>query len=167
MIKAGKFAQPLLNILNDRLLEYPAMHCGETTVLALKDLDKTAARNSTCRSGSADRQRNRLYCFIIWIAVEALSSVNHQIVAKAVFQTNNYAGYSAVILENKITQPSYWKHARQKIIEAQKVTSGKNNKTRKADIIISMITKYYVIEHKTIQLNIAERHLVRQQENLS
>jgi len=46
MIKAGELIQPLLNLLQDRLFDYPVMHCDETTVQVLNEACKRAQSKS-------------------------------------------------------------------------------------------------------------------------
>lgn len=166
MIKAGTLAQPLLNILNDRLLEYPVMHCDETTAQVLKEVDKTAASKSYMwvRVGGPPTQPIRLFHY----ADSRRSAVVSELLDgyQGYLQTDDYAGYNAVVAGNNITQLGCWAHARRKFIEAKKATTAKNNKTSKADVVIGMIAKLYTIEKKIKSLSETERHRIRQQESI-
>lgn len=46
VIQCGEHLQPLLNLMRDRLLESPAIHCDETRVQVFKEPD----RNPTSQS---------------------------------------------------------------------------------------------------------------------
>jgi len=47
MIKSGELIQPSINLLEDKLLAYPVMHCDETTLQVLKEPDKQASQKSS------------------------------------------------------------------------------------------------------------------------
>jgi len=63
MIKAGKLIQPLLNLLQDKLLAHPIMHCDETTVQVLNEQGKRAQSKSSMwvRVGGPPTQPIRLF----------------------------------------------------------------------------------------------------------
>jgi hypothetical protein len=63
MIKAGDLIQPLLNLLQDRLLGYPVMHCDETTVQVLNEAGKRVQSKSYMwvRVGGPPTQPFRLF----------------------------------------------------------------------------------------------------------
>ena len=46
MIRCGELVQPLINVLQDRLLEQPVIHMDETTLQVLEEPGKTAESNS-------------------------------------------------------------------------------------------------------------------------
>jgi transposase len=63
MIKAGELIQPLINLLQDRLFDYPVLHCDETTVQVLKEPGKEARSQSYMwvRVGGPPTQPIRLF----------------------------------------------------------------------------------------------------------
>jgi transposase len=46
IIQCGEHLQPLLNLMRDRLLESPVIHCDETRVQVLKEPDRDATSQS-------------------------------------------------------------------------------------------------------------------------
>ena len=164
MIKAGELIQPLLNLFEDKMLAYPVLHCDETTVQVLKEPDKAAARKSYMwvRVGGPPTQPVRLFHY----ADSRRGEVASQLLAgyEGYLQTDDYAGYNAVGMDNAITQLGCWAHARRKFIEAQKATAGKNKKVGKADMAVSLIGKLYAIEKKIKEESPETKYQIRQQE---
>jgi len=164
MIKSGELIQPLINLLDDRLLNYPVMHCDETTLQVLKEPDKHAAQKSYMwvRAGGPPTQPIRLFHY----AASRKAQVVNALLAgyQGYLQTDDYAGYNAVGIQHGITQLGCWAHARRKFVDAQKVASNKTKKAGKADIAINLIAKLYAIEKRIKSLGTEEKLTVRQQE---
>lgn len=165
MIKVGTLIQPLLNLMNEQLLAYPVMHGDETTVQVLNERGKPARGKSYMwiRVGGPPTQAIRLFHY----ADSRRGAVVSDLLAgyQGYLQTDDYAGYNAVCSENAITQLGCWAHARRKFVEAQKA-SGKNKKTGKAAVAISLIAKLYAIEKNIKELAPEEKYQIRQQEAL-
>jgi len=83
---------------------------------------------------------------------------------KGYLQTDDYAGYNAVCVENTITQLGCWAHARRKFVDAQKANACNHKKAGKADLAISLIGKLYAIEKQIKALNPEEKYSARQSE---
>jgi len=164
MIKAGCLLQPLLNLLEDRLLAYPVMHCDETSVQILKEPDKAATSKSYMwvRVGGPPTQPIRLFHYASSRRGDVACSLLEGY--QGYLQTDDYAGYNAVCAENNITRLGCWAHARRKFIEAKKATTGKNKKTGKADMAISLIGNLYAIEKEIRSLSDESKYQIRQQE---
>lgn len=145
MIKSGELIQPLINLLEDRLLSYPVMHCDETSVQVLKEPGKEATSKSYMwvRVGGPPTLHFRLFHY----AASRSSQFACDLMAgyQGYLQTDDYADYNSVAAESGITQLGCWAHARRKFIEAQK-SGSKNKKVGKADMAISFIRKLYAIE---------------------
>jgi hypothetical protein len=80
-------------------------------------------------------------------------------------QTDGYAGYNKVCLENDITRIGCWDHARRKFVESSKTvpaTKVKNGKVSKADVALGKIRKLYAIEKKIEKLTPEQRSEQRQ-----
>lgn len=163
MIKSGELIQPLINLLEDRLLSYPVMHCDETSVQVLKEPGKEPTSKSYMwvRVGGPPTQPIRLFHY----ADSRSSSVARDLMAgyQGYLQTDDYAGYNSVAAENDITQLGCWAHARRKFIEAQKAGS-KNKKVGKANMAISFIRKLYVIEKHIAGQPPNEKYRARQEQ---
>ncbi|MBU2965231.1 IS66 family transposase [Amphritea sp. 2_MG-2023] len=164
MIKAGELIQPLLNLLEDKMLAYPVLHCDETSVQVLKEPDKEATSKSYMwvRVGGPPTQPVRLFHY----ADSRRGEVACQLLAgyEGYLQTDDYAGYNAVGAAGIITQLGCWAHVRRKFIDAQKATASKNKKVGKADMAVSLISKLYAIEKKIKAESTEIRYQTRQQE---
>lgn len=163
MIKSGELIQPLINLLEDRLLCYPVMHCDETSVQVLKEPGKESTSKSYMwvRVGGPPTQPIRLFHY----AASRSSRIASDLMAgyQGYLQTDDYAGYNSVAADNGITQLGCWAHARRKFIEAQKA-GGKNKKAGKADMAISFIRKLYAIEKPIAEQPPEEKYQARQQQ---
>ena len=164
MIKSGELIQSLINLLEDKLLAYPVMHCDETTLQVLKEPDKQASQKSYMwvRVGGPPTQPIRLFHYADSRRGEVASALLADY--KGYLQTDDYAGYNTVCAENSITQLGCWAHARRKFIDAQKANSSKAKKTGKADVAINLIGKLYAIEKQIKTLSPEEKYSVRQSE---
>lgn len=160
MIKAGELIQPLFNLLEDKLRDYPVLHCDETPVQVLNEQGKRAQSKSYMwvRVGGPPTQPIRLFHY----AGSRSGEVARQLLAgySGYVQTDDYAGYNAVCAQGGITQLGCWAHARRKFVEAKKVTTG----TGKADLALAMIGKLYAIEQRIQGSPPEERKTIRQQD---
>jgi transposase len=166
MIKSGELTQPLINLLADKLLTYPVMHCDETTLQVLKEPDKQASQKSYMwvRVGGPPTQPVRLFHYADSRRGEVASALLTGF--EGYLQTDDYAGYNTVCAENPITQLGCWAHARRKFIDAQKAAAGKTKRLGKADVAIRLIAKLYAVEKRIKPHSPAEKHAVRQTESL-
>ncbi len=166
MIKSGELIQPLINLLEDKLLAYPVMHCDETTLQVLKEPDKHARQKSYMwvRVGGPPAQPIRLFHYADSRRGEVASALLASY--EGYLQTDDYAGYNSACNKNNITQLGCWAHARRKFIDAQKANSNKHKKTSKADVAINLIGKLYAIEKQIKALSADEKYTVRQQQTL-
>jgi len=160
VIQCAAQFQPLLNLLRDKLLESPIIHCDETRLQVLHE----PGRDPTAQS---------------WMWVQAGGPPDTPIIlfdydpsrAQAVplrllegyagyLMTDDYAGYNAVAALPGITRLGCWAHARRKFVEAQKVQP--KGKTGRADMALNLIGKLYGIEKDCKNATDAERFAVRQ-----
>lgn len=163
MIKSGELIQPLINLLEERLLSHPVMHCDETSVQVLKEPGKEATSKSYMwvQVGGPPTQPIRLFHY----AASRSSHVARDLMAgyQGYLQTDDYAGYNSIVVENGITQLGCWAHARRKFIDAQKAGS-KNKKAGKAEMAISFIRKLYAVEKQIAEQPPEDKHQARQQQ---
>ncbi|MBL1261135.1 MAG: IS66 family transposase [Thiotrichaceae bacterium] len=166
MIKSGELTQPLINLLDDKLIAYPIMHCDETTLQVLKEPDKQASQKSYMwvRVGGPPTQPVRLFHYADSRRGEVVSALLAGY--NGYLQTDDYAGYNAVCAENTITQLGCWAHARRKFIDAQKAATGKTGRAGKADVAVRLIAKLYAIEKRIKPLSPTKKHAARQTESL-
>jgi len=169
MIKAGELVQPLINLLTERILDYPVLHCDETPLQVLNEPEKAPTSRSYMwvRVGGPPLRPIRLFHY----ADSRRSSVARELMADfaGYLQTDDYAGYGAVVAENAITHLGCWAHARRYFIQAQKAQSQakKGSKPSKAGIAISMIGKLYQIEREINDADAATKYTVRQEASQS
>lgn len=162
MIKSGELIQPLINLLNDKLLIYPVMHCDETRVQVLKEDGKPATSHSYMwvRVGGPPTQPIRLFHYADSrggaVATELFEGY------AGYLQTDDYAGYN-VVAGGNIVQLGCWAHARRKFVDAQKASK----KAGKADMAISLIGKLYAVERTIKDCDADARFEVRQRESVA
>jgi transposase len=161
MIKSGELVQPLINLLQDQLLERSLVHMDETTVQVLNEPGKTAQSKSymwlmasftdkpitvfrydPSRSQAVPTQ---------WLTAE----VNTLIV-------DGYKGYDSACKDYSIQRLGCWAHARRKFVDAQKLQP--KGKTGKADQAIAFIQKLYLIEKQIKDDPPDQRYIIRQQQ---
>ena len=144
------------------MLDYPVLHCDETTVQVLQEPGKTATSSSYMwvRVGGPPTQPVRLFHY----ADSRKGSVASTLLAgySGYLQTDDYAGYNAAAGNtNTIVHLGCWAHARRKFVEAQKANPGKAGK---ATMAINLIAKLYALERTIRDLSVAEKYTQRQQQ---
>jgi transposase len=161
MIKSGELVQPLINLLQDQLLERSLVHMDETTVQVLNEPGKTAQSKSymwlmasftdkpitvfrydPSRSQAVPTQ---------WLTAE----VNALMI-------DGYKGYDSACKDYQIQRLGCWAHARRKFVDAQKLQP--KGKTGKADQAIAFIQKLYLIEKQIKDDPPDQRYIIRQQQ---
>jgi transposase len=162
MIRAGALIQPLINLMQDRLLAYDVIQMDETTVQVLKEDGKVAQSKSYLwlqRGGPPD-QPIVLYDYDPGRG----ASVPTRLLAgfTGYLQTDGYDGYNAVVAKNELTHVGCMAHARRKFSEAVKA-QGKKKKRGKAHQGLALIQKLYRVEKQARKLGPEDRHACRQQ----
>lgn len=163
VIQSSEHLQPLVNLMRDRLLASPLIHCDETRLQVLKEPD----RDPTSQS---------------WMWVQTGGPPDHPVVLfdytssraqdvplrllegyQGYLMTDDYAGYNAVANQPGIERLGCWAHARRKFIEAQKAQP--KGKTGRADMALNLINKLYGIEREGKVVSDEQRLLLRQQKS--
>lgn len=174
MIASGELLRPLLNLLNDYVLQAPVLHCDETPVQVLKEPDKPAQSQSYMwvRVTGPPAKRIVLYDYHASRAGEVARHLLAEY--QGYLQTDDYAGYHAIGKMPGVTHLGCWAHARRKFVEAQQaampVKSGKSGNTKsavtKADMALNFIGKLYGIERAIQDKSPEERYTARQRDSL-
>ena len=165
MVKSGELAQPLINLLTERILKYPVLHCDETPLQVLNEPEKAPTSRSYMwvRVGGPPTQPIRLFHY----AASRSGAIARELLTDftGYLQTDDYAGYAAVVAENSITHLGCWAHARRYFINAQKAQppAKKGSRPSKADIAISMIGKLYQIEREIKDADDSAKQKTRQE----
>lgn len=161
MIRCGQLVQPLINLLQEQLLEQPVIHLDETTVQVLNEPGKTAqsqsymwvmggfASQSVVLFHYADSRRQAVPLELLDESVKAV-------------MVDGYEGYEKACQHYGITRLGCWAHARRKLVEAKAVQ--KKGSTGKADQGLAFIQKLYALERTIKEQPPDERYRRRQQE---
>jgi transposase len=163
MIQAGTLIQPLINLMQDRLLAYDIIQMDETTVQVLKEDGKAAQSKSYLwlQRGGPPEQPVVLYDYDpgrgAGVPTRLLSGFTGYL------QTDGYDGYNAVVTNNKLMHVGCMAHARRKFSEAVKA-QGKRKKEGKAYRGLALIRKLYRVEKQARKLDPEDRHARRQKQ---
>lgn len=166
MVRAGQLVQPLINLLQDRLLAQPVLHLDETTVQVLKEPGKAAQSQSYMWvMGHFGEQAAVLFRY----APTRSQSVPLELLTNDVnaIMVDGYEGYERACAHYGITRLGCWAHARRKLVDAQKLhrsAGRKKGKTGKADQRVAFIRKLYAIETKLKTEPPDKRYDIRQQQ---
>ena len=161
MIKAGHLVQPVINLLEDRLLSHDIVQMDETTVQVLKESGKKAQSKSYLwlqRGGPPDQKVVRFHYDPgrgASVAKRLLQSY------KGYLQTDGYDGYNAVVASNDLVHVGCWAHARRRFSDAVKA-QGKKRKRGKAHRGLTLIQKLYRVEKQAKKLTPEKRYAHRQ-----
>ncbi|MBA6114098.1 IS66 family transposase, partial [Pseudomonas asiatica] len=121
VIQSGEQLQPLLNLMRDKLLDYPVLHCDETRLQVLHEpgRDPSAQSWMWVQSGGPPDKPVILFDYTASRAQEVPLRLLDGY--RGYLMTDDYAGYNAVAARDGIERLGCWAHARRKFVEAQKV----------------------------------------------
>ena len=161
VIQSGEQLQPLLNLMRDKLFEYPVLHCDETRLQVLHEpgRDPSAQSWMWVQSGGPPDKPVILFDYTASRAQEVPLRLLDGY--RGYLMTDDYAGYNAVAARDGIERLACWAHARRKFVEAQKVQP--KGKTGRADMALNLINKLYGIERDLKEVDDSERLAARQQ----
>jgi transposase len=161
MIKAGTLVQPIINLLQDRLLSYDILQMDETTVQVLKESGRKAQSKSYLwlqRGGPPEHPVVRYHYDPgrgAGVAKRLLEGF------EGYLQTDGYDGYNAVVAANDLIHVGCWAHARRRFSDAVKA-QGKDKRCGKAHRGLTLIQKLYRIEKQARKMDPEKRHAHRQ-----
>jgi len=148
MIKLGSLIQPLINLLQDRLLAYDILGMDETPIQVLKEPGRKATSNSYLwvqRGGPPDQT-----VILFHYDPSRGQAVAKELLAdyRGFIQSDGYEVYAAIATSRSdITLVGCMAHARRKFDEAVKAQGKKGKpKTGKAMMGLAYIQKLYRIE---------------------
>lgn len=148
MVRCGDLVQPFINLLRDKLLEAPVVHCDETTVQVLNEPGKTPQSKSYMWVQVAEPQNDQKIILFDYAACRS-GSVPVKLLEgyQGYLQTDGYEGYTAIGQQPGIISQGCWAHARRKFDEAIKGQKDPK-KTGKAHAGLAQIQKLYRIERE-------------------
>ncbi len=161
MIRCGTLIQPLINLLQERVLKQPVIHMDETPLQVLSEPGKTAQSQSYMwLMASFSAQPIVLFHYAPTRRRDVVMQLlNGEVNALMV---DGYEGYQQACNEYQITRLGCMAHARRKFVDAQKLQP--KGKTGKADQAIAFIQTLYRIESAIKSLSPEEKHKKRQEE---
>ena len=114
VIQCGEQLQPLLNLLRDKLLEYPVLHCDETRLQVLHEpgRDPTAQSWMWVQSGGPPDKPVILFDYTTSRAQEVPLRLLDGY--RGYLMTDDYAGYNAVATQEGIERLGCWAHSSSK-----------------------------------------------------
>lgn len=163
MIGSGQLVQPLINLMQDRMLDHGYIRMDETTLQVLDEPGKAATSKSYMwvRVGGSLTERVILFNY----DASRGGQVPKELLAgyKGWLQTDGYDGYLAIGAQLGVEHFGCWAHVRRMFVEA--VTgAGKGGKHSKAQQGVNWIAKLYAIEKRIRGRTPQERFEVRQRE---
>jgi len=161
MIKSGELVQPLINLLQDHLLERPLVHMDETTVQVLNEPNKKAQSKSYMwLMASFTDKPITLFRYdstrCQQVPIELLDA------SVKTLMVDGYEWYQKACDHYTIKRLGCWAHARRKFVEAQKLQT--KGKVGKPDQALAFIQKLYVIEKQIKDEPPDQKYRIRQQQ---
>ena len=163
MIQAGTLIQPLINLLQDRLLAYDILQMDETPVQVLKEPGRAAQSKSYLwlQRGGPPEQPVVLYDYDPGRGAEVPKRLLEGFTGY--LQTDGYDGYNAVVAANGLVHVGCMAHARRKFDEAVRA-QGKKKQHGKAHQGLALIQQLYRVEKQARDLTPEARHEHRQRQ---
>ena len=150
MIRCGQLVQPLINRIEECMLEQPYVHIDETPVQVLNEAGKAAQSKSYMWVRCAGPPGQQMVLFDY--DPSRSGSVPKRLLAdyQGAIMADGYAGYDGLCREQGIKRLGCWAHARRRFVEAAKV-AGKRRKNSKAEYALKLIARLYAIEKQLKQ----------------
>jgi len=148
MIKCGELIQPLLNRLQDQLLEQCVIHMDETPLQVLNEPGK-AAQSKSYMWVMASPKNDTPVVLYHYSSSRSQDTPNILLAGyQEALMVDGYSGYQPVCDNEGITRLGCWAHARRYFVDAQKAQGSKtkNRKPGRAEKAINDIKKLYQVE---------------------
>jgi len=144
MIRCGGLLQPLINLLQDHMLEQGVVHMDETPVQVLNEPGKTAQSQSYMWVMASASHSSPAILFN-YSASRSQETPNRLLADYCgALMVDGYVGYKKIGESPSIQRLGCWAHARRKFVEAQRTQPKK--KQGRADYALAQIQKLYAIE---------------------
>lgn len=161
MIKVGDLFTPLVNLLRDKLLEAPLIHCDETPIQVLKEAGRPPTSQSymwvQVRGGPGPR------IVLFEYDPSRSSAVAERLLTgyQGYVQTDGYKGYSCLTQHEGLIGVGCWAHARRRFHDAVK-GAGQGARTGIAKQGLDHIGRLYGVEREIAGMGTIDRLKVRQ-----
>ena len=164
MVKCGHLVQPLINCIQDKLLEQNVLHMDETPVQVLNEPGKTAQSKSYMWVLSSAKTSNQPAVLFHYSPSRSGEIPKQQLAGyQGALMVDGYEGYQAVCTQQQLTRLGCWAHARRKFMDAKRQQP--KGKVGKADQALALIQKLYAIEKTASDKTTAERYASRQSQS--
>ena len=166
MVKAGELLTPLINLMRDHLIGYDLLQMDETPVQVLKEPGKAAQSKSymwVMRGGPPGKPAVLYHYAPTRSGAVPLTLLEGY---SGYLQSDDYAGYNAVLRRDDIRGVGCWAHARRRFHDALKaLPKAQQSRGNRTQMALNWITKLYAIERRIKDASAEERHHIRQQES--
>jgi transposase len=146
MIKlGGTHVVPIVNLLNDHMLEDPLIHCDETRLQVLRsDKAPTADHWMWVRASGPPGRRLILFDY----DPSRAGTVPRRLLegCRGILLTDGYEAYAAVAQALGLVHAGCFAHVRRKFDEARKAQSAENASGGQARVALDFIRELYLIE---------------------
>ena len=166
MVRCGELVQPIINRLEEQLLNAPVLHMDETPVQVLNEAGKSAqsksymwVRKADPPPLSEDGQTNKIILFDYDPSRSSAVPLRLLDGFSGALMLDGYAGYDAACAAMPIRRLGCWTHARRKFVEASKANKKNNSQANKA---IKLIAKLYKLEKVIKESDAQTRYEQRQ-----
>lgn len=161
VIQSGEQLQPLLNLLRDKLFDYPVLHCDETRLQVLHEPGRDPTAQSWMWVHSGGPPGNSVILFDYETSRAQDVPLRLLDGYRGYLMTDDCPSYNAIAAREGVERLGCWAHARRKFVNAQKVQP--KGKTGRADMALNLINKLYGIERDLKEASEIERLTGRQQ----
>ena len=165
MVRCGELVQPIINRLEEQLLNAPVLHMDETPVQVLNEAGKRAQSKSYMWVRKADPppdgQTNKIILFDYDPSRSSAVPMRLLQGFEGALMLDGYAGYDAACNTMPIIRLGCWAHARRKFVEAAKANKKNNGQANKA---IKLIAKLYKLEKAIKESDALTKYEQRQAE---
>lgn len=162
MVKGSEAIEPVMALLKTRLLTNEYIQADETTLQVLKEPNKKATQKSYMWVGIGMDKYPVVY---MKYANSRNSSVPTAIFTgfSGYLQTDGYAGYNEVVIQEGMTHLACWAHARRKFADIIKSSVSDQKSKKYANEAVVLIKKLYSIE-RDIKAELSEvKYKIRQE----
>ena len=163
MIKLGECVVPIINLLNEQLLESPLIQCDETRVQVLSS-EKAATAEHWIWVRASGPPHRRIILFDYDPSRGGAVPMRLLEGFTGILQTDGYEAYCAVAEAKRLIHAGCYAHARRKFEDARKAQADPS-RDGQSKIALDLIGQLYRIEREIKTASAEERLRVRQSQS--
>ncbi len=146
IIQGSNALQPVMELMQKRLVQNDYIQADETTLQVLNEKNKKPTSKSYIWLGIGMDRYKVVYMKYADNRRSSVASSMFKGFNNGYLQTDGYAGYNQVVLDENITHLGCWAHARRKFADIIKSGKSDEESKRYASEAIILIRKLYKIE---------------------